>query len=89
MNYQELIQQNTHILINSGIEEKTAKYDAEELLLSAFRWTRSELLRKYHEEIDVNCTENNIYENFIQQRANKKPLAYITHSAVFFGYNFF
>ena len=89
MNYQELIQQNTQILINSGIEKKTAKYDAEELLLSAFHWTRSELLKKYSEEIDTNCVENNIYKNFIQQRSNKKPLAYITHNAIFFGYNFF
>ncbi len=87
MNYRELIRNGFLELLNSGIDERIAKQDAEDLLLYSLKLSKNELLKIYNK--DVNDREKNIYNKYIQERNTRKPFAYITHDANFFGYNFF
>lgn len=91
MNYRDLINTGTKQLIDAGIDEKTAKQDSELLFLFSFHLSRTELVKNYKTE--VNSLNNNlnidIYKRNIKERANGKPLSYITHSVIFFNYDFF
>ena len=87
MNYRELIRNGFLELLNSGIDERIAKQDAEDLLLYSLKLSKNELLKIYNK--DVNDREKNIYNKYIQERKTGKPFAYITHDANFFGYNFY
>ena len=87
MNYYELIKNGINELIKSGIENKIAKQDAEDLLLYILKLSKAELIKKYNE--NVNQIEQELYNKVIQERKIKKPLSYITHNAIFFGNNFF
>ena len=81
MTYEELLQ--------SGIQQLgfNKKKDVEDLLCYSAKITLAELLANKNKEVgDVAV---NIYNKALEEYAKGKPLAYITHNACFYGYDFF
>ena len=81
MTYEELLQ--------SGIQQLgfNKKKDVEDLLCYSAKITLAELLANKNKEVgDVAV---NIYHKALDEYVKGKPLAYITHNACFYGYDFF
>ena len=87
MNYNELLKNGITTLIDNNLEKKIAKQDAEELLLFCLHWKKADLIKQRNSEI--RSSERSVYERMIAERSSGKPLEYIVHNAVFFGYSFF
>ena len=81
MTYEELLQLGIRQL---GFNKKK---DIEDLLCYSAKITLAELLANKNKEVgDVAV---NIYNRALEEYAKGKPLAYITHNACFYGYDFF
>ena len=87
MTYQEILNKFITKMIDYGFEYNTAKQDAIDILIHILRITKAELITKTKEQISI--TNEDIFQNAIEQRINHKPLQYITNNAIFFGYDFF
>ena len=74
-------------LLNSGQEKHRAIYNAETLMMHILHCSKTDLVRRKDREI--NDVEMQIYNKSIKELSAGKPLEYITHTANFFGYDFF
>ena len=81
MTYEELLQLGIRQL---GFNKKK---DIEDLLCYSAKITLAELLANKNK--DVGDVAVNIYNKALEEYAKSKPLAYITHNACFYGYDFF
>ena len=81
MTYEELLQLGIRQL---GFNKKK---DIEDLLCYSAKITLAELLANKNN--DVGDVAVNIYNKALEEYAKSKPLAYITHNACFYGYDFF
>ena len=83
----DLLQLAEAKFMESGMDKKTAKKDIEEIFISVFHCSKSDLITNKNQEAgEINAK---IFLQAIEQRANGRPVAYITHNANFFGYDFF
>ena len=87
MQYSQLLKQAKEQLIKAGFDSNTATQDCNDILLYCLRITQAEFITKKNNE--VKPTDEIIFNNAIAERLKHKPIQYITHNAVFFGYNFF
>jgi len=87
MLYSELLKKAVDYLITKNVG-KTARLDAEILICEAANITREKLLAILNEPVDEKIISD--YRKLIKQRAlSKMPIAYLTNSKEFYGYDFF
>ena len=87
MQYSQLLQQAKEQLIKAGFDSNTATQDCNDILLYCLKISQAEFITKKNNE--VKQTDEVIFNNAIVERLKHKPIQYITHNAVFFGYNLF
>ena len=87
MQYSQLLQQAKDKLIKAGFDSNTAIQDCNDILLYCLKISQVEFITKKNEE--VKSTDEILFNNAIAERLKHKPIQYITHNAMFFGYNFF
>ena len=87
MRYCQLIQRAQETLIKAGFDSNTAIQDCNDILRYCLKISQVEFITKKNEE--VKPTNEIIFNSAITDRLQHKPIQYITHNAVFFGYNFF
>lgn len=85
MNYHKLLLSGITALKSSGDEE--AENDARELLFFAGNLDLSSYAFRMNESVPSGRTE--AYMELIRRRCSHEPLQYITHTAHFYGYDFY
>ncbi len=85
MNIQLAIKDGINILIDKRIN--TAKLDAEILMAKALKKDRKYIILNNKE--DLNDKNLNYYKKLIKERANFKPIAYLTNKKYFWNNDFF
>ncbi|GIL17250.1 MAG: release factor glutamine methyltransferase [Oligoflexia bacterium] len=85
MKLKEVLDKTIKFFKDKGIE--TARLDAELLFAKALSLSRIDLYLKYDQPVSEN--ELNICRDYVRRRAQGEPVAYITNSRGFFGYDFY
>ena len=85
MNISTAIIQGTKILINNSI--MTANIDAEILMAKAINKDRKYVLLNSNQQVDAEVL--NFYKKLIENRSNRKPVAYLTNKKFFWNTEFY
>ena len=85
MNISTAITQGTKILKNNSI--MTANIDAEILMAKAINKDRKYVLLNSNQQVDAE--ELNFYKKLIENRSNRKPVAYLTNKKFFWNTEFY
>ena len=85
MNIQSAIKEGTIILKNSYI--KTAKLDSEILLAKVLGSKREDIILNIQKNLDDDHLDH--FKKLINERANRKPIAYLLNKKFFWNYEFY
>lgn len=81
----DLVEQNKELINNRSKEE--IKRDIEDILLHFFHLTKTQLILSRNKEVPTELARS--VKEVVLQYIKGVPVAYLTHKACFFGYDFF
>ncbi len=84
LNISKILKNATEILHKSGVGQP--RREANSLLAFALQKDRTFMIA--HDDYELSSAENNRFQDFLQRRANREPLQYITGKQEFYGLDF-